>query len=452
MNTVYMHLTALECISGSNDKKDYLKKNLPGCPLLQKVAQYALGQDKVFHLTGLPSYVKPHDDDIFEFLDYLSHKGSCTQVDAQLLANIVGPDPEVRDVVIKILRKDLRCGADAKTFNSVMPRLVFRVPYQRYSSFSAIDDVDFEEDSVVAQLKLDGMFAYMSYPMPENPFNTRNGSFFSLPGVFSEFDTADLEWLSDRHSEPIRTMGELLVMKEDGSGYLDRKTGNGILNSFISGNGDPKMISRIRYVIWGYITETDYQKGISDTVYGDTLSSINNLRFLGKITITPTERVDSLEKAMVFYREKRSRKEEGAMLKVANKLKWKDESSGSPYGIKMKPVAYMELEIVSAYYGKKGKKNEHLLGGLLVKSSDGKILTKLGGGFSDADRQLGVDWWNAQAGKIVTAAFTGVGTDKTSRETFCFDHGRFTETRFNEKDTADTYEYALEQLKNAGCK
>jgi len=419
----------------TNDKKALIKKY--DSPMLRKVASYALGQDRVFNLTELPPYNKEYEDDIFDYLDYLNNKGGCTNAEAQILADIVGPDPEIRELVTRILNKDLRCGAGAKLFNEVIPGCVFRVPYQRYSSFSAIDKIDFENDTVIAQIKMDGMFAYL---MPDGSFMSRNGSKFSLNGAI----VRDEEW-AQKAGEDNVWMGELLI--SDGEKFLPRKTGNGIINKFISGTGDANYADNIRYVTWGYVTLSEFLKGSSDRTYLEMLNSIQ-ADSNGKILFSQSTKVTSKEEALAFYSKCRQRKEEGAIVKVANKLKWKDESSGSKFGAKLKPEALMELEIVEAYYGKKGHKYENYLGGLVVKSSCGKIFTKLGGGFSDVDRVLGVDWWNEKKGKIVTAAFTGLTTDKSSRETFCFDHGRFVETRFNEKDEADTYEYAVEQLKN----
>jgi len=281
-----------------------------------------------------------------------------------------------------------------------------------------------------------------SYLMPDGSFLSRNGSRYSLSGVIER----NKEWISRLGSNLI-WMGELLVRGTGGS-YLPRKTSNGIINSFISGDGNPMWINRVEYVTWGYITHEDFRRGYSDTTYEEMLNSLNGVKVnSGKIFLSKTDFVRDKDEALAFYKNCRTRKEEGAMIKVINKLKWKSESSGSKFGVKLKPVAEAEFEIVGAYYGDKKGRYAAALGGLIVKSCDDKILTKLGGGFSDDDRFLGVDWWGKLVGRVVTAQFTGITTDKTSRETYCLDHGRFVELR-NDKDCADSYEYCLGVVNN----
>ena len=137
------------------------------------------------------------------------------------------------------------------------------------------------------------------------------------------------------------------------------------------------------------------------------------------------------------------------MIKDADNLYWRDEQSGSKYGVKMKAFAEAEFRIVEAYYGKQGKKNEFILGGLVIESEDKKIRTKVGMGFSDEERERGVDWWNDQAGKIITVQYCGIVKDKTARTTSCLEHSSFVEPRFNEKSVANTYEECMEELENA---
>lgn len=451
MENVYRLLKKLENEPSTNGKKAIIKAEADGEFLT--VAQLALGQDMSFNLTDIPPYKEPSDvagGRVIVALRFLNQKGSATLEDAQTLANIVGPSEEDREVVRRILRKDLRCGVGAKMVNSVHPGTCFVVPYQRYSGFDELDNVDFEKDEVYGQLKLNGMFAYMFDPVRrEKQFLSRNGSSFSLgdTALRSEADRKFISELEDSVGESCVLMGELLVLSEDGETYLSRQEGNGILNKFISGEGDPNMYEKIRYVIWGFVTESEFLAGKSDVPYKEMWNYLLHIAFLGsRIILTNNTILRSRAEAIDFYKTQRSRKEEGAMVKVANKLKWKSESSGSKFGIKLKPEAVAEFEIVDAYYGDPKRKYAAFLGGLIVKSSDGKIVTKVGGGFSHDQRMLGVDWWRQHIGKIVSISYIEIVTDKTDRTTYCLGNSNFVETRFNEKDEADTYEYCIKLL------
>jgi len=413
MINFYNVLTKLDNADGSNEKKEILKAN-PGYKALFK---YALDQDKYYHLTELPPFEYEGIVDPLEYLTCLSNKGSCTHAEAKNLSNAVGPDPRAREVVNRILKKDLKCGVGAKLVNQVWKDLIFRVPYQRFSSFKDVDKIKFEGNTVLVQVKYDGMFSYL---MEDGSFLTRNGSRFKVPG-FVGLDKI--------------FMGELLVVDIDGR-YMPRAVGNGILNSIIQGG---PVTHDVVYVTWGFVTKEDFRAGKSDKTYYDTFIELRSMELPSNMIISESKHVKSLDEALDYYSEAKKRGEEGAMIKVANLLKWKDESSGTKYGCKCKPHSDIEMEIVKALYGDVGDKYEKVMGRLLVKSKEGLVVGYVGGGFTDADRNLGVDWWNSHAGDIVTVRITGLSLAKGS-ETYGMTHARFIETRFNDKDEANTYE------------
>jgi len=438
-------INQIAAVGSTKAKSAIIKQHLPGNELFQKVVKYALDQNKSFNVTELVTgkpITQVYVGEIFKKLDDLDSKRGATDKDIQELSNLAASFDGGYEIVTKIIQKDLKCGCGAKAFNDVMPGLVFEVPYQRFSSFKAIDKIDFESDTVIAQIKYDGTFAYL---MPDGSFLSRNGSSYSLNGAIERSE----EWISGL-GDYLIWMGELLVLGPDGK-FLPRKTGNGIINKFISGEGDGANRDKVRYITWGCITVEDFNRGYSSTTYLEMLDTI--LPFHqhikgSKIQFSKSEFVKTKEEALAFYKRCRERKEEGAMVKVINKLKWKDESSGSKFGVKLKPVAEAEFVIVDAYHGDKKGKYASALGGLVVKTQDDRILTKIGGGFSDEERFLGVDWWKSQVGRIITAEFTGITTDKSSRETFCLEHSRFSELR-HDKTEADSYNYCLEAVNNA---
>jgi len=446
MKEILEILTQIDNTSGTNDKKAIIRQHKDN-ELFKIVVKYALDQDKSYNITTLPETYRVSSEYLFYYLDFLNSKRGCTMAQANELASRCKDEAD-REVVTRIVTKDLKCGAKAKVFNSVTPGWVYQVPYQRLKSAAAINDVDFENDYVVGQIKMDGMFSYM---LTDRSFLTRNGKSFELPGVFNVTG----EWTGCVEAD-LKTkliwMGELLVWDETGSFFLPRKTGNGLINKFISGTGDSLIKDRICFVTWGYVTQEDYDRRYSETLYTKVLADMEccyEENMVDNIYLSKTVVVHSKEEAQDFYKGARNRDEEGACIKVANKLCWKDQQSGSPYGIKLKPEAIAEFEIIEAYYGdSKGKWADHL-GGLLVKTSCGGLVTKIGGGFSDEERMLGVDWWNQHKGKIISGKYTGVTTDKTSRKVMKLEHSRFDETRFNEKDEADTLQYCLEAVKNA---
>ena len=434
----------------SKDKAAIIAEYLPKDDIFQEVVRLTYSNNIAFGLKALPPqrhYRAHYNDLIFRELTSLSLKRGTTEAEAMKLSDAVGSNDQVRDLVTRIITKDLRCGASASSFNKVMPGLCYVTPYQRYKKKHAdLEKIDFKNNHALGQVKMNGMFAYLK---PYGLFESRNSSEFKIPGVFTDHD---YRWLNDcceGVGELLVWMGELLVLGPDGK-YLDRKEGNGIINKFISGKGDPKWVESIRYVTWGYISMKDFERAASDQTYLDMLHCAQSFYDpTSRIVLSETFPLPDIEEAYKKYKQVRKRKEEGFMVKVANKLKWKDQNSGTPYGVALKPLVEAEFEIVDAYYGAKGKKNEFLLGGLTVKTSCGKLLTNIGGGYSQKERELGVPWWKEQIGKIITGSLIGVITDKSDRETMCLENSNFVETRFNEKTEADTLAYILEQLEEA---
>lgn len=470
MKTVQDILYRIADTSSKNAKIAILKEELPKNELLQKVAKYALDQGKTYNVTALSTHrgagIEPYNetDDIFQQLDCLAAKRGASQEEIDDLSFVCRSDA-ARDIVHRIINKDLRIGATASSFNKAMPGLIYEVPYNRYSSFAKLSPEKVDGEPGFIQLKNDGRFAYMQDPaMSPTPFCSRQGIEYGLHGWL----TSDFHWakqLQKDLGEPIRLEGEMLVLSEtlNAKGhhfYLERKTGNGLIEKFILGDKDVGDIGpRIHFVVWGYVTESEFKAGKSSVPYGtvwaNMIDAYADVDPSNKIKLTKSKPVRSYAEAMDFYRKVRALGHEGAMYKL-EKLKWKDNSSGNPDGFKMKAEAEAEFEIIDAYYGDPGKKYEHLLGGLVVATSDRKIITKIGGGFTDKERELGVEWWLGQRGKIITGKFTEITSDRGARETYCLGHsrlpnmgGEMVETRFSEKEEADTYEYCVEQLKVA---
>ena len=433
-------LKQLELTSSTNSKKEMIK-NMLRDSTFERVVKMALDCGVSYGFTDIEeAYIgrnpKPAEV-LLDTLQRFQEKRGVTYYEISLFSKMI-PDQETAEVVRRIIRRDLRCGAGAALFGDT----VKQVPYQRYKPFKYLKDIDFN-DHIVAQIKMDGMFAYLD--TRDWNFTSRNGSMFNLGKLFN--GRLSQSWITKLGD--VILMGELLVLENDGK-YLSRKSSNGVINSFISGNGDPAQIDNIRYVTWGFVTVEEFNRGWSDTTYETVLGIMGSYASPGgPVIMSDTSRVMSLDEAARFYKSCRRRKEEGAIIKNASQLRWKDEQSGSKYGVKLKAFAEAEFRIVDAYYGHEGKKNEFILGGLVVESEDGKIRTKVGMGFEEHERELGVDWWKERIGSIITVQFCGVTKDKTDRATFCLEHSSFIETRFNEKSVADTYEKIMEELDNA---
>lgn len=437
MQEIRRILNELECTPSTNDKKQILKDNSDN-KLFLRFLKYALDDGKSYGIKTLPpveNTLISTVDDIFIELDKMAdRKGDKFEL-AFICNNL-----ECTDLVELILKKDLRCGVGARLVNDVFPKLVDIVPYERYKSMKNLNKIDFS-NNIVTQLKMNGLFSY--YFTSDDTYVTRNNKRYTVSGVDYEKLTEALN-----EDEPLVFVGEGLIV--EGDSYIERKTSNGIVNSFIHGGSEERHGDFV-HVVWLYLTESEYYSGISNVNYLERFTKLEEaFDLVTPKTVRLVESIPaaSLEEAQNWYRSKRKLKEEGCIIKDIDNLCWSDNKSGSKFGVKMKAEAEVDVKIISAYYGESGKKWENLLGGLVIATDDEKIVSSVGMGFSDAEREKGVEWWNQQVGKIVTIKVRDITKAKGSK-VFAFESASFVETRFNEKTIADSYGKCLEELENS---
>lgn len=433
---VYERLKELSEITGMNDKVERLKQLLIDRTFL-KVVQYALDGQLHYKFKDIgvwqvdnASNYNISDSEMFEYLDYLASKSGATNEDKKVFINLWSESYNSFEVGRMILNKDLRCGVSGKTVNKALPGTIRIIPYQRCSTSSNIDKITFP---AIIQTKADAMFSYASNIFL-HMFMTRTGKTFGLFDLLEVHMDYWIDAVDDHFPSPV-FMGELCVV-DDKEKVLDRKTSNGIMNKFIKGTGTEEEAERVRYVIWDVISAEDWENNICNVPYGvrwDTLQTLT--KELGSLVqLIDSERVDSVSEAMGFYNKMRDAGEEGAILKDINSV-WKSNTCSTT--VKLKNVSTAEFKIIGVNRGK-GKLSDRM-GSLTVATSDRGIITNVGSGFSDAERDL--EFWMQSIGNIVSVNFESVIKDKTERKVKKLFLPIFDETRFEEKDEADTTEY-----------
>lgn len=438
-------LNKLGATPSTNDKKALILEHSEYETFL-RVIKYALDSGKSYGIKKLPETslsVLCTAGDMFAELDSMASqlvdsKGKLKrQGDKNHLAAMCNYLDCV-ELVELILKKDLRCGVGARMINGVIPDHIDIVPYERYKSMKYLNKLDWSS-YILFQLKMNGLFSY--YSATKDLYTTRNNKSYTVGGV----DYHELvEALNE--DELLVFIGEGLVLGPDRK-FLPRATSNGLVNAMIQG-GDETHHENFVHVVWNYITEQEYRQGFSTVTYAERFDKLSEAFDLVKpkhVRLCESAQVHSLEEAHVKYKAKRILKEEGGMVKDANKLCWSDIKSGTPNGCKMKARVEVDVKIVDAYYGEEDKQWENFLGGLVVATCDGKIQSKVGMGFSADQRKLGVDHWNQFKEQVITIDIGDI-TKAKNKTVYAFESASLVETRFNEKDTADTYQECVDQL------
>lgn len=274
--------------------------------------------------------------------------------------------PKSGDLLIRILRKDLRAGFSEGTINKVIPNHIPVFPYQRCSLSKDVKLNTWPwKKGVYSQEKADGMFA--NGTNLENKFflSSRQGTPFPMEH-FSELTEEMSHLIKD-----VQYHGELLV-ERDGQ-VLPREIGNGILNSVTKGGSFADNEKPI-YLIWDFIPSSAVcSKGKFEAAYQRRITLIKTMleKFdVQHVRMIDTRMVHSIEEAHEHFFELLKQGKEGTIIKHPEGI-WKDGTSKEQ--VKLKLEADCELIVTAINEGKLGSKNEGRAGALSCMSACGKL-------------------------------------------------------------------------------
>lgn len=407
--TPYEFITSLKAISSTNAKLGFFDLNKD--PLIERVFHMALSSEYTFGIKKIPLYtVRPEAEQVMT-LDMaleLIEKQFCTnkvtgndRIDV-LRQTLEMMHPEDAEVLKMVISKKLDCGVSVTNANKVMdnPIPTFDVLLCAKQDQKLIDGLNWPE--VVAQTKMDGMRVIVSCDNNGNVrYRTRNGKEFNLPEQYDLYFS---------RFPGICWDGEMLVAENDILGtYLDRKAGNGILNSIRQGKASDEDANRVRFVFWDMVDYDHYMIGASFQEYHSRFESLYTMSLEAPAhfwKVVETQFVSTFEEAQQFYKEKRAEGQEGAILKSMNST-W--QAKRVKHHVKMKAEETLDLIVVDWIEG--SGKYVGQLGSLVVTDSSGKLVVNVGSGFNDEDRKTITP--ETIIGKIVEVKYNEVITNKS---------------------------------------
>lgn len=336
-----------------------------------------------------------------------------------------GYNVETQELIQYMIKRSIEAGVSDSTILKVFPDLYFIPPYQRCSLPDAkIIDKFNKEGEILVQQKLDGMFAYLVNDNGDCSAITRNGSKFTPE--FAELLFG--EYKEDCKDQVI--IGEIIVLKE--GNILDRKTGNGILNSILQSGEIPKNYE-YQLIAWDHLTVSEFKSGVSEYPY---CTRLENLEWVYP-HIVEMYYVKTVEQAYGVYRKFLEQGHEGAVMKTKH-FKWKNGTSKDQVKLKLK--FQVDLKVVGIIEGT--GKYEGMMGSVSVESSDGKLKVDVGSGWNDEQRKNGIE-----VGSIITVEANDIITNR-SNDTYSLFLPIFIEERFD-KTESDSYDDCVAQLEAA---
>jgi ATP-dependent DNA ligase len=350
---------------------------------------------------------------------------------------------DARELLSLVFDRSIGASIGETMVLKIWPELFFVPPYMRCSLLDEKIKGKFEkEDSFYVQTKMDGSFCYI-----ETDHNgdtraiTRNGSVY--PKWFSDrFVNKEMALFNKAFKPNVNEgvlVGELLVF--EGDTLLDRKKGNGILNSILHGEEENNTLYNFCLYAWDYLSILSFKNGFCHREYQERFVKL--CKVIEDSDIDTVRLVDHFEvadytKAFQIYTRHLAENKEGVILKTKTST-WANNTSKEWVKLKIKFQA--DYVITGTYEGT--GKAAGMLGGLSVESSDGILKTNVGSGFDDATRKKLWSIKDSLLGRIVTVESNGVvSKEKTNTKSLFLPV--FVEIRYDKND-GDTLEQINEQ-------
>ena len=414
-----------------NYKIEQLSKNSSN-DTLREVIRLALDPFTQFYQRKIPTYVPnttSHAASLKSMLPALfdlRERVVTGNAAIDHLTNILqAVSPDDAKVLERIIEKDLKCGVQVSTANSVWSGLIQEYPVMLCSGFEQklVDKINYP---AYAQLKMDGMRFNAIVRSGKVEFLSRNGKQIHLLGNLEKEFAAlagDVDCVFD---------GELLVMFEGDYQFADRQTGNGILNKANKGTISAKEASLVHATVWDVIPYAYFTDGYCPTPYSKRFSSlellVNKQKSDGKkIWLVTSDIVQNLEEAQVLFEGYLASGLEGIILKDGAGV-WEDKRA--KHQIKFKGELECDLKIVAVEEGT--GKAAGMLGAIVCESADGIVKVNVGSGFTDAHRKQ--YWKENLVDKIVAVKYNARIKNKAGEESLFLPV--FIEIR-DDKDVAD---------------
>lgn len=435
MSSIYAIIKLLQETPSRLEKEKILKNHdSMGLRRLLKATYNPLVQ---YHIKKIPEAVSSFGDsieldDIYPVLDKLSNRVVTGNAAISLLADTLGRlSAEDAELLANVIRRDQRAGISSKTLNSVYGK--------SFIHLHSVMLAQKQDEKTLSKIKYPALAQKKSDAMRVNAIYHGHGNviYMSRNGKIVDANNPELDGnIIDSIPNGGVIDGEL-ICREDGK-FLDRKTSNGYANKAIKGTATPKIKAMFCIEAWDLIPVDGLIDGKYEVPYEQRFKELSNVITGDRLLLIETEEVKSYEEAEAVSQRYIAQGMEGIILKNRDGI-W--QGKRSPDQVKFKAVYEGDFEIIAWEYGDAGKRNEHRLGALVVATKDRKLITHVGTGFSDKDRD---EITEEVVGKIVTLQYNEIISSE-GRDTYKLFLPVYVEIR-EDKDEANTLE-ELEGLK-----
>jgi ATP-dependent DNA ligase len=411
--SLYKIIESVAAIGSTKEKQAILEKN-KGNEMLRKAFLYAENPRFNFYIK-----VKPEDllaglgeyditNSTFTALDKLVARqftGNAARTHVEGMLSDLTHEAQI--ILARIINKDLRCNAGTAIANKVWKDLIPEYPMMLASKHDekAIKNLQKYENKAgfIVQKKCDGGRVNVLIDNDGNVvYRSRAGNILNMYGLFDHVFTKYKNQVFD---------GELLVKGKNG--IVDRKTGNGFYTKLVRGTATEAEVKAFYLEVWDVITTEEFLAGVGTFPYKERLADLNFMisKEDARIQVVESKECATLEECYTFYAEMRDRKEEGAIIKVADAV-WEDRRSKNM--VKLKAEESADLLCVGWNPGKVGSQFDGMIGSLVMQTSCGLLEVNSGSGLTPEDRAKNPEYY---LGKIIEIAYNEVISSKDPKKT-----------------------------------
>jgi len=387
-------LKELRATTSRLDKEAILSRAIP---LELDVFNYANDYGKVYHVKQVGcidmNNLGEPSDELFNELDYILNS-SFTPTE---IMGVVDTFADTHgDLIRLIVRKNLDCGATAKTVNKVFPGTIPEFNIQLAKEVP-LAKVSFP---CLAQIKYDGVrLVIIKRRGTHAEFYTRNGKLVALPKLSAKLDKTSLS------SFVLDSEVTLLTGKME-----DRTSVSGLINSAMHGGQVDEDCLRFNVFDAMTVEEWDdskcfrtYKNRFKQTMF--ILETMQDEQFIPALTMP----VDSVEQVNGIYNELIAEGYEGLILKTEDH---KYTFKRSKDWVKMKETKSADLMCTNVIGG--DGKYTGMIGALTVSGlvEGHEVVVNVGSGMTDAQRSYAP---HEYAGKTIEVKYNAVIQNSTTK-------------------------------------
>lgn len=439
--SVIKTINTLKNTSSRNEKKKILRAN-SNDDLLKKTFELVLNPFCNFYITKVPSLPSDFDMSILntdiditeEIVIEFAYQEAFGSIDRKKFKEGIAAidylcnDQQVKDLIRKIISKDLDCGVGASTVNSVWEGLIPEYKLMKAEEKKHLNQIEYP---AMVDEKIDGVrcTAFVT-PSGEVEIKSSSGrTFLSLDHIADEISLF-YDKISNSYYDGCILDGELISVDENEM-FIGREKSNGLAYRALLGTASKEEKESFRFVCFDLLSSArQIEQGFDSK---KLIARIEPFIYLdGFKYLREVDSILAEDEAMVtsFFEQVVKKGGEGVVVKSCDSPY---QSKRSKHWVKLKKEYTADVIITDAY---PHTKKEGHLGGMTIESSDGEVVGNIGTKLTDAMRKKmwGMHENGDLVGNIATVTFMEL-TTKEGKKSFYLP--RFIELRFDKKEADD---------------